>query len=390
MPPNRVRAAQSVRSVFPSPLYQATSNSTNQNNVPTRRHWEFNTRREFPSIELPPRVYQTLMGLVETQGASLSVTQVRLINDHYIAWTRFYENNTRRASVMNDLHNSIKALFRVWFQNFEAMRRHISSLYIPNRRFESERNIIIEIMQLTERSIPSNQKYKETAYLIPFLSRVMSSFSIISHFDALARKLAENQSSNRLTPLIDAHEKVATQLRELKRIRRTARVDRRTERARTGAESPRRRRTRRPFMRPPEPRVGWMNQVVSRGRTHARSTSSSESNTSSNGSRMSFSSPSSRNTSSNNNRNEYNLFSRVDPSQMTKAEVNAIPLQKIPKNAPEISKVNLDTLEPMNKGIKLKCGHYISRATLKGLVTSKDKMKCPFCRREIKKDNFKS
>lgn len=52
--------------------------------------------------------------------------------------------------------------------------------------------------------------------------------------------------------------------------------------------------------------------------------------------------------------------------------------------------IDLVTLEPMNRGIPLKCGHIISKDTLSGMFRSSTKKRCPYCRAPITRKHLLS
>lgn len=69
--------------------------------------------------------------------------------------------------------------------------------------------------------------------------------------------------------------------------------------------------------------------------------------------------------------------------------INAIAETDIVKKNPNNENLeNIATGDPMKKGIKLKCGHYVSKATLRGMVKSGRTLTCPYCREPIKKENL--
>lgn len=309
------------------------SNNSNSSTNNERHRYSFSNSNSNGGRELsfPDAVSRKLLDLAFSSSFDLSVDELEEMDKQYVKWVRFYERMPTRAAVMNDLHDSIKELLRVWVVNIRNINQVRNSIGITNReQLTTQTGTVQAIKTLTSRTIPANEKYKETAYLIPLLSRVMSRYEFIRRFDRLSRRMRETGRNNNLQGIVTAHANVASQIRDLKRTRRDARQRRRS--FRELREPAARRIVRRPDARstvdelPAEPRPNWVNAI---------------------------------------------------------AETNI--KKKKPNNE---NQVNLMTLEPMKKGIKLPCDHYISKSTLRGMVQSGRTLACPYCRRGFSKANL--
>lgn len=90
------------------------------------------------------------------------------------------------------------------------------------------------------------------------------------------------------------------------------------------------------------------------------------------------------------------VFSRVSEENLVDW-VERIPEKNVPNNVGEWWATNFLTLEPLKRGIRLRCGHWVSREGFKTLVRFQsvnpetgryDGLKCPMCKKPIKESNF--
>lgn len=289
----------------------------------------------------PRRVTQKLFQMTDSREhlLGIGIYDVAVMNEQYVRWIRLYERDPRRASIMNALRDTILHLLIEWHGEGMFVGRHSEDVGTTRNVVRHQINVIYEMVQLSRhRTVDPDQKYKETAYLVPFLTQVMSRYAIVRQFHRLLPRYRANETyGDRLERFIEVHAVVAEQIRQLKRVRREVAQAQRQGRPRTGNQDrPRRRRGGLPLPDwnandgdvhlPAEPRPNWVNAI---------------------------------------------------------AEVEVPRPASNDGNAPNEGPVNLTTMEPMVRGVRLTCGHWISKDTLRGMVRTGRTLACPFCRELI-------
>lgn len=72
----------------------------------------------------------------------------------------------------------------------------------------------------------------------------------------------------------------------------------------------------------------------------------------------------------------------------TNAWVARVQETNVPFDVPEGKKTNIVTLEPLTRGVPLRCGHWIAKSSLKEMAKSGATLRCPFCYEAIYKRNL--
>lgn len=228
------------------------------------------------------------------------------------------------------MYSQIVELLQSWVELRPVILRSATVLGTPETVLRSNLTLIRKVYDYTQGEANHTRRAQETLHLIPFMRIVMPRLSFVSRFG----RLYEHHPRETFTRLVLHHRETRRHLRDVENFRA------------------------RPNVPIPNSRFG----------RHAIRPA----------------------ISSNNENNQAPTGRRVARPNTSMDWVDEIAEVRIPNHVNKNNKINLMTLEPINRGVRLGCGHWVTKSTLQGMVKTRRAMVCPFCRRPIQASNFPS
>lgn len=282
-----------------------------------------------------PVVYPRQMArIIETyykpSGRHRSRNLVPKLSREYERWVRYLQYDPGNEGFFTEMHVVIVNLLRRWSDLKPLVLRSAAALGTPETILRSNLTMVKKVYDYTRGETNHTRRAHETLHLIPFLRIVMPRLSFVRRFG----RLYEQHPAETFRELVSAHRETRRHLRDVENFRarpnvplEDSRFGRRVMRPVVSNDDENDPRSRGPRAARPPTHAPWIDDIA-----------------------------------------EITIPNTVHPN----------------------NKIDLLTLEPITRGVRLRCGHWVAKSTLQGMVRSRRRMECPFCRASIRASDFPS